>query len=71
MTPELPNGGVATQNPTTAAVKKSRESERRRRRRKQKKNKGADASAGDESDVAGSVNGADSAKENSDPQTVS
>lgn len=68
MTPELPNGNVATQNPT-AAAKKSRESERRRRRRKQK-NKGADASAGDESDAGAVVNGGDSAKENSDPQTV-
>lgn len=69
MTPDLPNGVVATQNPTAAAIK-SRESERRRRRRKQKKNKGADASAGDESDAGPAVNGGDSAKENSDPQTV-
>lgn len=69
MTPELPNGGLKTENPT-AAAKKSRESERRRRRRKQKKNKAADTSAGDETDSSAVDGDYHNAKENTDPQMV-
>ncbi|KAG5561591.1 hypothetical protein RHGRI_004591 [Rhododendron griersonianum] len=67
-----PNGGIMHQNPSNAAVKKSRETERRRRRKQKKKNNKASQQqrqpsvAADDSDED-SADDNDSAKENGDP----
>ncbi|KAF7150985.1 hypothetical protein RHSIM_Rhsim02G0123600 [Rhododendron simsii] len=67
-----PNGGIMHQNPSNAAVKKSRETERRRRRKQKKKNNKASQQqrqpsvAADDSDE-NSADDNDSAKENGDP----
>ncbi|XP_058200841.1 uncharacterized protein LOC131315670 [Rhododendron vialii] len=67
-----PNGGIMHQNPSNAAIKKSRETERRRRRKQKKKNNKASQQqrqpsvAADDSDED-SADDNDSAKENGDP----
>lgn len=73
MAAELVNGVAPTISLPNPAAKKSKESERRRRRRKQKKNNkaaGEDADNAATAEEGSSVNGEDSAKENSDPQKV-